>query len=402
MVVSKAGEGVNICTGFLLYEDVIVTNSHCIPENINKTNTQIDKDVGIIFPKTKDKKEEKIYGTKILLSYKLTDSPSNSKDDLAVIKLEQKTNRKLFEVDGSGFENNEIIELYNVDYKKGNKFAKIEYKKCKVLYNTIVSPLAFNKYSPHIALGDCDVKDGNSGSPIIAKDGKVKAILFSKLEYNKTLKIFKNNLKVTPSKMGIAINFSCLIPDKIKGNDYFPNECFIESEKKQTYLLSRNIFLILNKIEKTLNKIKKNVKLIKFYDFLKWDIGFYAEVKSNSSLNISKLLFYSTAEPKCIINLSDFLFGFMRNKEKKFYYKAMYLNNMPVFSINYSLNKYFQISNAVVKKIYDNVNIIVIIDEAEYNKTEYGVTKLEIGIALFNENKKQLTTTQSFTIPICE
>ncbi|RZA00189.1 MAG: trypsin-like serine protease, partial [Proteobacteria bacterium] len=92
-------DGVLSCTGFLVEEDVVATNSHCFPNAIKELSDLCAERVSITFAASGGRPEEKFSCAEFLGA---SARPNALSPDLALFRLAKKTGRAPFPIDRSG------------------------------------------------------------------------------------------------------------------------------------------------------------------------------------------------------------------------------------------------------------------------------------------------------------
>lgn len=168
--------GFKVCTGFLIKEDVVATNLHCVPESLKTVGSVCSKIIKIQFPGQKSAEVESNECDKVLfLSAPLQNNSLNV--DLALFKFKKNFGRKVFRVSQEGFPFNAEYDLYKIDpVAKGGILKKIT---CPPKPHSILNPYFISEKSPIVNFNPCVAVKGNSGSPILSKEGFVRGMLSS-------------------------------------------------------------------------------------------------------------------------------------------------------------------------------------------------------------------------------
>ncbi len=375
----------SFCTAFLAESGLITTNSHCIPDWINKKGN-ISKQIFFFFPKTGKKEAEFTPAQKIVLSFNTDNSPSVTKNDIAVISISKDIKRETLKLDNSGFSENESVVLWSAELLKDKKKAKLKKKVCKVIYNSVLSPIGFSKNSPHVTIGDCDIKHGYSGSPIIGSQNSVKGVLFGSVNRGKSVKLFKQYL-INPKnsgRMGVGLNFACAMPQKF---GKFPQECFIEPQKNYFWLISKTI-------ENKIDNFKKK-------GFLKNGVYWENSVFTSAFESGDKISFesYLSYLPKCIKHLPLFLSQWV---EMGGIHKTYVDKKIDIEKISIKLNRFFQVEKVLKTNKKPNGVLIYFMDEKKWSSTKKGNKELELNIGFWNFKDSRIESSMEMTIPFCD
>jgi len=316
LIISKP-KSVALCTSFLIAENILATNSHCIPKEIKNGSLSCSENISAIFPAHNQLKEEKISCAQLIKSSPLTNISS---PDYAFIKLSKNSTRTPLHVNQDGLENNSNITLYKIDPIEDNNDSKkpkglLRKEECKVIQNSFVMPSFISAKCPEVSIANCILIPGNSGSPLINSNNKVSAIAHG------TIKIETSNIvqKIldefmggeTPSPLFVASNFSCITSPHDK-NLKLSEECITPENAANYYLIEEKTSPNLEQnIQNELNIWAQNNQ-----KYFQWNV----DIKTSNYQKSYKL------EPSCI-NL---------NLEKES------LLELPSTDLKIRFNRYFQ------------------------------------------------------------
>lgn len=209
LLINKRGKVFN-CTGFLISQDEFATNSHCIPKELKiDSQKECSHQLAVLFL---DKKGNSfpVLCKKIKYFGRIGEHNIHARvKDLAIIQLSRPVANKPFSLTESGMQNNEEVSLWRVN--SHNLFAKIEKVKCRVKHNSWVNPLSSTSSANRFTLSGCPTQIGNSGSPVVGDEGKVRAVFHSLYFPGAIAKLFKGNLQNPVNRLGAATHIKCLV-----------------------------------------------------------------------------------------------------------------------------------------------------------------------------------------------
>lgn len=163
------------CNGWLASDNLVVTNRHCLSDELINFPDQCSKLMGITFPKYKDMPRETKVCKKILsLSHDRDDMPL----DYVVFEIE-KINRPSLEISKEGLKDNSTIEVWSFAPRAQNIGFGAEFviDKCDVVMNSLLLESFNQPFSKNgLAIG-CNTVKGQSGSPVISIIDKVPKVV---------------------------------------------------------------------------------------------------------------------------------------------------------------------------------------------------------------------------------
>lgn len=167
-------DSVAACTAALVGEDLVLTNSHCLPSTLRLMPDLCAERVRLVFPQTAEHPEETIACAAVL---GFSERETEMSPDLALLRLGRKTKRAPFSASRSGVANFTPLKSYKVnpDLKKLTGFLRAE--TCVSAANSYRMPIYQNLQSPAVVLGDCTALPGNSGSPLLSPSGELVALM---------------------------------------------------------------------------------------------------------------------------------------------------------------------------------------------------------------------------------
>lgn len=199
------------CTGFLVSEDIVATNSHCIPDHLKVQNSNCEGQVAIRFIEPSGKPS--IFGCKQLLDY----SPQSNftAPDYAFFRIE-KSGMLPLKIHKQGLSDNQPIAIAKITPIVGARGGRLEVESCKVAIGTLLNLSSVSAWSKTSVGIGCHVTGGNSGSPVLNQDNEVLGIVQAMLTenysagINRSFEMFKLELPQNLKPHGIFTNLSCI------------------------------------------------------------------------------------------------------------------------------------------------------------------------------------------------
>lgn len=177
MMASVHAKGAQFCTAFLIRPNQVLTNSHCVPESMKAPLANCSKDIQFVFG---DKR--RVDCARIIADSRdgLHKQPIQ---DYAIIELaETLDDRTPFPISEEGVEDETHLKVIHIDpaperSTPGSAFIGImQSKNCESMIDHVFNPIYQSPFSLEVSLKGCLLRAGNSGSPLVDSNGRVRAI----------------------------------------------------------------------------------------------------------------------------------------------------------------------------------------------------------------------------------
>lgn len=165
--ISETRYSVGACSMTLIGPDRVLTNSHCIPDDISYKGAGCRGRILVNFPKTDSYDAERIDCHSI--ENLVIDGPRVEEPDWAIIKLMNSSTRPSAQMNLRGIPDHSDLTLYKIDFDLYADTPSVGYVTktgCKGNTNLMSSGDSAGPVSALVSLSHCDVKmiSGNSGS----------------------------------------------------------------------------------------------------------------------------------------------------------------------------------------------------------------------------------------------
>jgi hypothetical protein len=166
------------CSSFLINSRTLVTNRHCIPEDLREKNISCAGRIAAVFPKTPSYAAERAECESILSISPDSAEFAAGHADYAVIRLSRPVKRTHFRISRAGLPNGIKLTAFTFDPVSGNPLnAVLRKKTCEGLQNTDLIPGYTDAQSPAASFTGCQIIRGNSGSVAVDDHGQVRAVM---------------------------------------------------------------------------------------------------------------------------------------------------------------------------------------------------------------------------------
>ena len=203
-----------VCSGTLIDEDTIVTNSHCIPSEISYDGASCYGQIVVQFPEADSRREAENVDC---MTVKKVNDYLSGEPDLAIIKVgASRYKRQITKVQPNRMLNTKKIYSYtmNPGQYSYNQFSGYLYRKsCNVSTHSILTGEIKRYSSDALIYGyDCNVISGNSGSGVFSDAGNLIGVIHSRIDKNEVMSQFRSNgINVGYlNYMGLFVNIGCL------------------------------------------------------------------------------------------------------------------------------------------------------------------------------------------------
>lgn len=182
LLVVKAKKRFTQCTSFLVGDRYLMTNSHCIPPALKEDGSDCRKHLQVFFPETDSRPAEYISCERVLRASKIAFGMTGSfgaETDYALLQLAQPTSRGHFEVSRDGVDDEMRLAFYAITPLEANDRmgGVLQARVCTAKQGALTSPSFVQPLAPVATVSGCAFVPGNSGSPGIDAQRRVRSIL---------------------------------------------------------------------------------------------------------------------------------------------------------------------------------------------------------------------------------
>ena len=203
----------NHCTGFLISENRVMTNAHCLKD----VEGDYCQNVTAFFQshgKTVRARCERVID-RVLSLEELWNS-----SDYAVFEVDKVSSEQPVAFENSGVSHLEHLTVYSTRIDQDS--IKIVRNGCTALHSTILAPMLDSPHSNTLIMKNCDILPGDFGSPILRENGTLAGILYQKLDpMNAFTEMLLSEIEgdhlqksiyreIVTRKLGMGISTSCL------------------------------------------------------------------------------------------------------------------------------------------------------------------------------------------------
>ena len=153
-VAGLLADGDSVCTSFLVKDDVVATNLHCLPENMRKAGASCKDRIRLTFPERKSSAEEIVECDKVVsVSQKAKDTPLTP--DFAFLRLAKKMNRAVVKLNTQGVANNETLTIFKID--PHDEIGVLRKVTCQAAQGSMLNPLFKTAQSSVVTFVPCSI-----------------------------------------------------------------------------------------------------------------------------------------------------------------------------------------------------------------------------------------------------
>jgi hypothetical protein len=173
------------CTSFLVAEDLVLTNSHCLPSSVRMLPDLCDENIHFVLPATGPFPEERI-ACKELVGF--SERPNAISPDLALLRLARATKRNFLRIDRAGIPDQALLKTWKIDPVEGAASGLIRKETCRSVFGSYRLPIFHRSNDPIITTGDCSSLPGHSGAPLLNDDGRAVGLLQANLPLSEIMR----------------------------------------------------------------------------------------------------------------------------------------------------------------------------------------------------------------------
>ena len=298
------------CTGFLVSADTLVTNSHCIPEDLKYANADCSERLWAFFPRIETTSAETAKCSRII---SVSTTSNGRAPDYAFIKLDRALVRQTLETsqDGAPLNGKSHVFKVNPTYDTQSQSFKglLGRANCRTVQATVLVPYFERRESPVVTVTDCKFQPGTSGSPLIDTNGRAwaiaQSIVLDEASDLEAIESFK--LESFAAPLNLATNFSCINALPLPQRP-LPSACDIDFSRFQSVSESLNYLLDQTKIRDPLTMLSEVVdRAMKLHFLLDENKTALAAVRWNAQIveRFADGSIRTTAIPQCTTQVTD-------------------------------------------------------------------------------------------------
>lgn len=200
-----------VCSGTLYKNKYILTNSHCVPEELRYVGANCSNQIKVLFPQTVGQKAESAACSRVVQVFNI----DKNEPDIAVLELNSNVYREDIKIIKNAFIENSTVHAYTMNPSADNEgtVGKIKLKTCKLTSDNIFTMSNELSSATTMLTGDnCNVIGGNSGSGLFNEKNEYIGTVYAKIEMGEIRSLFArariNNTMY--SYNGSAYNIGCL------------------------------------------------------------------------------------------------------------------------------------------------------------------------------------------------
>jgi V8-like Glu-specific endopeptidase len=217
------------CTASLVAPDIIATNGHCVPEDMRQAGASCEGRAWMNFVKSSNPDfETQLECESVLFVEKQKYASVSETPDYAFFRLKKASRRPFNRISRAGFADGEEITFEHVDPVKaeGKVYGVQKAIQCRAIQHSMLSISFTHNLAPVGLFEDCKVIFGNSGSPLIGRDGTIRGVMHAKPGVTEqSLKAKKITLTEALTEHGFGTNYACRpLPAEVNAPG-FPAAC---------------------------------------------------------------------------------------------------------------------------------------------------------------------------------
>jgi hypothetical protein len=174
--------GTASCTTFLVNGQTLVTDSHCVPVEIRQAGASCKGKIKALFPDTATLKGESVECESVVTATAIVEDKNSPeyvrRPDYAVLRLARTVSRGSLALSPLGLPDGIQLTMFAVDPDIASNISVLTSKQCTIQRSTTVFPSEDPLFGL-VFLANCDAIAGNSGSPLVDNEKKVRAVVYA-------------------------------------------------------------------------------------------------------------------------------------------------------------------------------------------------------------------------------
>jgi hypothetical protein len=202
----SADTKVGMCSASLIAPNRILTNSHCV--SLKPDTMQI------VFPAVPGFHQKRIKVRRIIYASPIELDESKvigKRSDYALLELDEPSDRPVLNPSVQGIRDDEDLISYVMTPTSDRRVeARMDQIRCKSVMNSALQPGYVHPFAETLTLSHCKVVSGNSGSPLLNREGKLVGVIHAGIpeeKLNEVKKALEINSLVS---LSLATNLACL------------------------------------------------------------------------------------------------------------------------------------------------------------------------------------------------
>lgn len=208
-------EGAGMCTAFLVGHQQVMTNSHCVPEEILKNPSYASERMRVIFPASGYHPEYRSPVMRVVSASVLNHKKNGiqgKRMDYAILEIMPiPTERTIMNLSHEGVDDELKLQMIRMTPQSTTSVVgRLEERNCTAYMRSGAQPSFEHPHTSVISYSDCISHHGNSGSPLVGPKGNVRAIVHASVELNRVTYIQSRLGLPSLQQMGLATNAACI------------------------------------------------------------------------------------------------------------------------------------------------------------------------------------------------
>jgi outer membrane biosynthesis protein TonB len=218
LLLAKSQGAFTQCTAFLVGEQMLMTNSHCLPNSLKVDGASCKSRIQVFFPQTDDQPAEYATCDRVIHASNIQVVGGKSgplgrfsqEADYALLQLSSTTRRPSLEVSREGINDDMSLWIYSINPLNSDTEVGgvLQAHKCAARQNSLASPAFVQPLAPTAVVSGCAFIPGNSGSPAVDSQRRLRGILHAIVQKPVMSQAHLNEAH-TFNPLALVTNFAC-------------------------------------------------------------------------------------------------------------------------------------------------------------------------------------------------
>jgi hypothetical protein len=183
MLVGTTSKSIEACSASLIDSDTLITNSHCIPDDLKIDGADCSSRIFVFFPADGGFGDERVECGTVLHASAISATEPAKYADYAFVRLKSPSTRPALKISYDGFP----AATYHIDkvdpsIRNDTFSGSLQNTECTTLSADTVMEMGRDPATALVSFIHCHIEHGNSGSPILDDQNEIHGVIQAVME----------------------------------------------------------------------------------------------------------------------------------------------------------------------------------------------------------------------------